>query len=174
MTETREERIERLYAVAEQKLEVVNARRVQRGPVSLIGVCLAVSLSVGLVAAVDLRRLASPRGAALAWTGAAVFGDCTAYLDLSVPDPEAVVVDRRSDVDLCRDLRARTEEARGDAPRIDIVAGDATVADDGTAAVLVEVTRPAGTRSVVLALEQRGDRWVVVRTAPTCLAVGCA
>ena len=32
MTETREERAERVYAEAERSLEVINARRVRRGP----------------------------------------------------------------------------------------------------------------------------------------------
>jgi hypothetical protein len=173
VTETERERIDRLYAQAEEKLERVKAQRVQRGPISLIAVLLGLSLVVGFVAAVDLRRLQSPRGTALAWTGAAVFGDCTAYLDLSVPDPDAVVRDRRSDVELCRDLRARTEDARGDAPRIDITAAEAVV-DGDRASVEVEVVRPSRTRSVVLDLRRQGDGWVVVRTAPTCLAVGCA
>ena len=174
MTETERERIDRLYAKAEEKLEEVNAKRVERGPISLIAVLLGVSLVVGVVAAVDLRRLQSPRGTALAWTGAAVFGDCTAYLELSVPDPDAVVPDRRSDGELCRDLRSRTEGARGDAPRIEIVAGEVTELGDERAQVQVEVTRPSRTRSVVLDLQRNGDGWVVVRTAPTCLAVGCA
>ena len=174
MTETREERIERLYAQAEEKLEGVKAKRVQRGPLSLIAVCLGLCLVVGFVAVVDLRRLQSPTGTALAWTGAAVFGDCTAYLDLSVPDPDAVVPDRRSDAELCRDLRAETQEARGDAPRIDIVVISELSERGDTTGVQVEVRRPGRTRSVLLPLRRQGDGWVVVRTAPTCLAVGCA
>jgi len=54
-----------------------------------LGTLLALTLAVGTIAAIDLRRLQTPRGTALAWTGAAVFGDCTAYLALSVPDPAA-------------------------------------------------------------------------------------
>jgi hypothetical protein len=173
-TETERERIDRLYAQAEEKLEGVKAQRVRRGPVSLIAVCLGLSLVVGLVAAVDLRRLQSPQGTALAWTGAAVFGDCTGYLELSVPDPAAVVPDRRSDDELCRDLRARTEDARGDAPRIDILAAKGVEVDEERATVEVQVLRPARTRTVVLDLRRQDDGWVVVRTAPTCLAVGCA
>jgi len=38
---------------------------------------IAPVLAVGVVAAVDLRRLQTPHGTALAWTGAAIFGDCT-------------------------------------------------------------------------------------------------
>jgi hypothetical protein len=174
VTETREERIDRLYAQAEEKLEVVKAKRVQRGPISLIVVCLGVSLLVGIVAAVDLRRLQSPRGTALAWTGAAVFGDCTAYLRLSVADPVATVQDRRSEVELCRDLRAQTEQAREDSPSIGILAGDDVSVQGDRAEIEIEVSRPARTRSVVLQLRRAGDGWVVVRTAATCLAVGCA
>jgi hypothetical protein len=174
VTESRQERIDRLYAEAEGKLEDVKAKRVQRGPISLIAVLLGLSLVVGFVAAVDLRRLQSPRGTALAWTGAAVFGDCTAYLELSVPDPDAVVPDRRSEMELCRDLRAQTEDARGDAPRIDIAVEDEAVVEGDRAAVEVRVVRPERTRSVVLELRRKDDGWFVVRTAPTCLAVGCA
>lgn len=173
MTETREERVERLYAQAEQKLEGAKAKQVARGPVSLIAVLLGLSLAVGVVAAVDLRRLQSPRGAALGWTGAAVFGDCVAYLRLSVPDPSAVVPDSRSDAELCRDLRASTELARAEALRIAIDAGPTTIRD-GQAQVPVVVTRPDVGRSVTLQLRRQGDGWVVVRDAPTCLTIGCA
>jgi hypothetical protein len=165
--------IEQRYAQAEEKLEDIKAQRVARGPVSLIGVLLALCLAVGITAAVDLRRLQTPRGTALAWTGAAVFGDCTAYLELSVPDPGAVVPDRRSDGELCRDLRARTEAARSDAPRIAITAGQSTVSGR-QARVPVVVARPDAERRVELRLRREGAGWVVVRTAATCLAIGCA
>ena len=173
MTETRDERVERLYAQAEQKLEGARASTAARGPVSLIAVLLALCLAVGITAAVDLRRLQTPRGAALGWTGAAVFGDCNAYLRLSVPDPDAVVPDRRSDAELCRELRARTEVARVEAPRIAITAGEASVRGR-EAEVPVVVSRPDAERSVTLRLRRQGDAWVVVRTASTCLAIGCA
>lgn len=165
--------IEQRYAQAERKLEGARARSVARGPISLIGVLLALCLAVGVTAAIDLRRLQTPLGAALGWTGAAVFGDCDAYLRLSVRDPAAVVPDERSDAELCRDLRARTEPARADAPRIAINAGPAIQRGD-EAQVPVVVRRPEGERSVTLALRRKGDGWAVVRTAPTCLAIGCA
>jgi hypothetical protein len=170
--EPRDERVERLYAQAEHKLEGAKARQVARGPVTLIGVALGLCLAVGTVAAIDLRRLQTPLGTALGWTGAAVFGDCNAYLRLSVPDPQAVVTDRRSDDQLCAELRARTEPARVDAARIAITASD-PVEQGREAQVPVVVTRPSSERTVTLRLVRKGDGWVVVRTAPTCLAIGC-
>ena len=172
MSEQRNERTERLYAQAEQKLEGVKARQVARGPVSLIGVSLALCLAVGVVAAVDLRRLQTPLGTALGWTGAAVFGDCEAYLRLSVPDP-AATAEPRSDAQLCVELRMRTEPARAVAASIGISASE-PVEQGEQARVAVLVTRPDGERSVTLDLVSQDDGWVVVRTAPTCLAVGCA
>lgn len=171
MTEQRNERTERLYAQAERKLEGVKARQVARGPVSLIGVLLALCLAVGVVAAVDLRRLQTPLGTALGWTGAAVFGDCEAYLRLSTPDP-AAASDPRSEAQLCTELRARTEAARAEAARIGITASD-PVEQGGQARVAVVVTRPDGQRSVTLDLVRRDDGWAVVRSAAACRAVGC-
>jgi hypothetical protein len=172
VTEPRNERVERLYAQAEQKLEGAKAKQVARGPVSLIGVLLALCLAVGVVAAVDLRRLQTPLGTALGWTGAAVFGDCDAYQRLSVPDP-AGAPDPRSDAQLCADLRVRTQPAREQAARIAITASD-RVERGREARVAVVVTRPDGERSVTLDLVRKDDGWAVVRTASTCLAVGCA
>jgi hypothetical protein len=173
VTEQRNERTERLYAQAEQKLEGVKARQVARGPVSLIGVSLALCLAVGVVAAVDLRRLQTPLGTALGFTGAAVFGDCEAYQRLSVPDPAAGAPEPRSDAQLCTELRARTEPARAQAALIAITASDPQ--ERGREAkVDVVVRRPDGERSVTLDLVRKDGGWAVVRTAPTCLAVGCA
>ena len=170
---SREERVEQAYARAEQKLDVYYAKRRRRGPEILIGTCVALALAVGTVAAVDLRRLQTPRGAALAWTGAAVFGDCTAYSRLSVEDPQSRVADRRSDTTLCGDLREKTEEARGNAARtgIDVVRIEQAGRE---ATVEVEVRRPDGTRRVDLPLVRKGDGWAVVRTPEVCRVVGCA
>ena len=139
----------------------------------LIGTCVALSLAVGVVAAVDLRRLQTPRGTALAWTGAAVFGDCTAYDRLSLPDPDALRDERRTDTEVCRDLRRQTEDARENAARtgIDVLRVER---DGDRAEVDVRVRRPDETDTVTLPLVRRGDGWAVVRTAPVCLAVGCA
>ena len=127
------------------------------------------SLAVGAVAAIDLRRLQTPRGTALAWTGAAVFGDCTAYDRLSIaPAPE-----RRSDAAVCRDLRAATEDARADASTIGIDV--LSVEQRGReATVEVQVRRGADEASVELPLRRKGDGWGVVLTDEVCRVVGCA
>ena len=168
-----EERVAPGYARAEVRLDAYYAKRRRRGPEVLLGTLIALTLAVGLVVAVDLRRLQTPRGTALAWTGAAVFGDCNNYLRLSVVDPEARLADRRPEAAVCRDLRSQTETARENAARtgIDVLA----VEQDGREAVVtVEVRRPDETESVDVPLVRQGDGWDVVRTAEVCLVVGCA
>lgn len=165
--------LEAAYARAEGKLDAYYAARRRRGPVVLLATVLVLTLAVGVIAAVDLRRLQTPRGTALAWTGAAVFGDCTAYDRLSVRDPDALRPERRTDSEVCRDLRRQTADARENAARIGL---DVTsVARRGREATVgVEVRRPDGTDRVDLPLVRRGDGWAVVRTPEVCLAVGCA
>ena len=160
--------VERRYAELERSLEPQRARSIARGPIGLIGVLVVLSLAVGLVAAVDLRRLQTPRGTALAWTGAAVFGDCTAYERLSIPDePE-----ERFDDQVCRRLVESTEQARRDAATIgiDVV----SVEERGReATVQVEVRRDDRARRVDLPLRRKGDGWGVVLTDEVCDVVGC-
>jgi hypothetical protein len=158
--------LERRYAELERALEPQRARSIARGPIGLIGVCVVLCLAVGTVAAVDLRRLQTPRGTALAWTGAAVFGDCTAYERLSVGER------RRTGAAFCRDLRERTEPARETGGRIGIDV--LSVEQRGReATVQVRVRRPEGTRSVDLPLRRKGDGWAVVLTDQVCVAVNC-
>ena len=127
---------------------------------------IVLSLAVGVVAAVDLRRLQTPRGTALAWTGAAVFGDCTAYERLSVAD------DDRSDEQVCRALREGTEQAREQSGEIGIDVLD--VERRGReATVEVEIRRGDDTDRVELPLRRKGDGWAVVLTDEVCEAVGC-
>ena len=171
MTESREERTERLYAQAERKLEGDRARTVSRGPVTLVAVLVALSLAVGVTAAVDLRRLKTPLGTALGWTGAAVFGDCEAYLRLSEPDP-AGDAETRTDEQVCRDLRARTAQDR-EAPAQIGIRGEAGAVRGDRAEVPVTITRPDGERSLVLPLQRRDGAWRVVRTEEVCRVVGC-
>lgn len=171
MTETREERAARVYAQAEQSLVAVNERRVRRGPETLVAVLVVLCLAVGVVAAVDLRRLMTPRGTALAWTGAAVFGDCTAYQALSIPDTG--VREERTDGELCSDLFRSTEQARREPTRIRIEL--LTVAVDGRRATArMGITRPGAATTAELQLVRSGDGWAVLRSAATCAAVGCA
>ena len=130
---------------------------------------VVLSLAVGIVAAIDLRRLQTPRGTALAWTGAAVFGDCTAYDRLSIaPDSET-----RSEAAVCRDLRAATADARAAAATtgIDVLSVDQSGRD---ATVEVQVRRGDDETSVELPLRRKGDGWGVVLTDEVCRVVGCA
>lgn len=160
-----DQRLERLYAQAETKNEARKAATVRRGPVSLIAVCLGVALVVGITAAVDLRRLQTPRGTALAWTGAAVFGDCTAYRQLSV--------DTAADDDAwCRALHAATEEARDRPGDVDLAV--VSVREQGDrATVLVTVRRADDERQVSLALRRQDGDWAVLPQGEVCELVPC-
>lgn len=157
----------RRYAELERSLEPQRARSIARGPIGLIGVMVVLSLAVGTVAAVDLRRLQTPRGTALAWTGATVFGDCTAYDRLSLARD-----DDRTDDQLCRDLRAGTQDARENASTIgiDVVSVEQRGRE---ATVVVEVRRGDDEQTVPLELRRKGDGWGVLLTDEVCEAVGC-
>jgi hypothetical protein len=105
---------EQRWAEAERSLDAQTARRVRRTPGVVIGILALLVLAVGLTAAVDLRRLQTPRGASLAWTEAAVFGDCRTYFALSRP----VDVDARSERDQCRQLRRSNGRRAGRLRRV--------------------------------------------------------
>ena len=156
------------YAELERSLEPQKARSIARGPIGLIGVLVVLSLAVGAVAAVDLRRLQTPRGTALAWTGAAVFGDCIAYERLAIPVEE----EERSDEQVCARLLESTVEARQNAATIGIEVR--SVEQRGReATVEVAVRREQRTRTVELPLRRKGDGWGVVLTDEVCDVVGC-
>jgi len=158
------------YAALERSLEPQRKRSIARGPIGLIAVLLLLSLAVGVVAAVDLRRLQTPRGTALAWTSAVVFGDCTAYERLSLPPDGAGEV--RSDQEVCADLRRQTQEARdaSAAYGVELLAVDEQ-GDSATARV--RVTRPDDVVELPLELRRSGDGWAVVRSYDVCLQLGC-
>ena len=161
---------EERWAKAELTLGPGDARRIRRTPAVVIGIIGFLIIAVGFTAATDLRRLQSPRGASLAWTEAAVFGDCRAYVALSRPvDP---TTERRSDNELCRALRRGTEDARANSTRIQLLPGRVERTGD-TATTYVEVRRPEGDIEVRLSLVKRGDDWLVLRDATACDALDC-
>jgi hypothetical protein len=161
---------EQRWARDERTLDVQTIKRIRRTPGVVIAILLLLTLAVGVTAAVDLRRLQTPRGAALAWTEAATFGNCRAFLALSKPDdPNA---ERRTDDEICRALRSATAEARRDVTRISIT--PRSVEQHGRTAVAVILVRgPNGTRELRLDLVHRGDDWLVVRGAGACGDVPC-
>ena len=161
---------EERWARAELTLGAGDARRIRRTPAVVIGIIGFLIIAVGFTAATDIRRLQSPRGASLAWTEAAVFGDCRAYVELSRPvDP---TTERRSDSELCRALRRGTEDARANSTRIQILPGRVERRGD-TATTYVDVRRPEGDVEVQLRLVKRGDDWLVLRDATACGVLDC-
>jgi hypothetical protein len=160
--------VEERWAAAELTLEGGRRKRVRRTPGVVVGITGLLVLAVGVTAAVDLRRLQTPHGAALAWTEAAVFGNCRAYLALSEP----VANETRTDDEVCDALAARTEDARDDPKRFDVTAG--AVREHGRGAtVAVTIRRPDGTTNTELHLARRDDDWLVLLDDAAC-QVGCA
>jgi hypothetical protein len=129
-------------------------------------VCLVVALGVGITAAVDLRRLQTPRGTALAWTGALVFGDCTAFRRLTAGPPADAAVQ-------CGELRASSETARERRSGVDFSV--VQVQQQGAwaqARVHLRLPdRPAV--DVPLTLRRDGARWRVELTTATCARLAC-
>jgi hypothetical protein len=161
---------EQRWKIAERSLDVQAARRIRRTPGVTIGILAGLVLAVGVTAAVDLRRLQTPRGAALAWSEAATFGDCRGFLSLSqVEDP---LVERRTDEEICRALRAATAQARIDSTRITVLVTSVDQEGPG-ATVRVEVRGPSGLRTTDLRLVRRGNDWLVLRQAGACGEVTC-
>jgi hypothetical protein len=159
---------EQRWAEAERSLDVQTATRVRRTPGVVIGILALLVLAVGVTAAVDLRRLQTPRGAALAWTEAAVFGNCRTYVALS----RAVAADARSTSDQCRQLRRSTADARTDSAAYSFI--PSSVDRHGRrATVAIDLRGPHGTRRAELHLIRRADDWLVLREPATCVVVGC-
>jgi hypothetical protein len=170
VTDERAERIERAYALAEEKNVARKEATIRRGPVSLVAVCLGFALLVGITAAVDLRRLKTPEGTALAFAGAAVFGDCNAYLRLSLRADD----DERDDDERCERIRRATQEARdrpGDV-EIELVSTEERAE---TAGAVVRVRQPgdATSQDVRLSMRPRGGGWAVELTERTCAVLAC-
>jgi hypothetical protein len=162
--------VEERYAAAERSLDAARARRIRRTPVVLIGLIGALVLLVAVTAAIDLRRLQTPRGAALAWTSAATLGECRGYLALSRPvEP---LTERRTDEQICRALRAATGDARARGAALRIT--PLQVRQDGRSAVVaLRVRRGETSYDVRLHLVRQGAHWRVLRDQAACAAVGC-
>lgn len=147
------------------------SRKAHRQQALLLAVVNALVLGIGVVATVDLRRLATPGGTALRWVQAAVFGDCGDYLQFSLPASDAP--DKRSDSELCQDLRTATAQARADQLTIGLHLGP-VAASRSDALVSVVLTRSGKESRVNVHLVRRDGHWRVVRDAATCSSVGCA
>ncbi len=163
--------VEWRYREAEALEEERRRRKMRRQPWLLIGLVQVLVIGTALTAAVDLRRLRTPGGVALAWTQAAVFGDCDDYLRYSVSPPDTVP-DRRTAEQVCTDLRAATEQARAQSLTIGLTRG-AVVESGDRATVDLTVTRRAEPLTVRVDLVRTGGRWRVVRDAEAC-RLGCA
>lgn len=145
--------------------------RARRQAVVLLVVLNALVLGIGLVGAVDLRRLRTPGGTALRWVQAAVFGECDDYLRFSVAAGD--VPDHRTRDALCRDLRAATAQARTEQLQIGLRLGPVVSRNDRATADVV-LTRAGQAVTLHLRLVRGDGRWRVVRDAATCQSVGCA
>jgi hypothetical protein len=163
---TPEERREQLYRREEEELARRRSATVRRGPIGLVAVGLVVALVVGITAAVDLRRLTTPRGTALAWTGALLFGDCAAYdrLTAGLTGPART---------RCTALRSASEAAR-DRPS-DVDFSIVRVEQTGPVATVVVRTRVLDRPAVdvPLPLHRTGGRWRVQPTGATCVQLPC-
>ena len=127
----------------------------------VIGITALLILAVGVTAAVDLRRLHTPRGAALAWTEAATFGDCRAFLALS--DPDDPTAERRTDDEICRSLR-RSDRAGAQRRQSHLPhAGrsSSTAAPQSSSSTCAGPTGATGPRR--RSTWHRGDDWLVLR-----------
>jgi len=152
-------------------VDPAQARKTARQRVTLLLVVNALVLAIGTVASVDLRRLRTPGGTALRWVQAAVFGDCSDYLEFSVPDTD--VSDPRSPGELCDDLEKGTAQARVDQLHIGLHLGPVTrSATDALASVTL--TRDGTPTRLNVHLVRRDGHWRVLRDAATCGSVGCA
>lgn len=147
------------------------SRTSRRQRVLLLAVVNALVLAIGIVAAVDLRRLQTPGGTALRWVQAAVFGDCADYLEFSVPDANSQ--DPRSPDELCKDLDRAAADARLHQLSIGLHRG-AVTEDGDEATAVVTLTRDGKAVPMTIHLVRRDGAWRVLRDATTCSSVGCA
>ena len=158
--------MEARYAEQEAAAEDKRRARMQRQPLLMIALVGALVLGIGVVSSVDLRRLRTPQGVALRWTQAATFGDCDDYLHFSTGP------DDRARADLCRDLRATTEDARQHNIEIGLTVRHVTHLGS-SATVLIDVSRAGEVRHAQIELTRASGRWLVVREGTSCTVVQC-
>jgi hypothetical protein len=165
--------VEQRYRRLEAEAEAVRARKQRRQPLILIALVNALIIATALTVMVDLRRLHTPGGTALAWVQAAVFGDCEKYRRYSVSDPLSALPDSRTTNERCRDLRAATATARADSIRVKLTLGRIQRRGD-RAQVAVELTQSGTATPLSLNLVRSDGRWRVVRDASVCSHLVCA
>ena len=163
---TPEQRREELYRREEQELAGRRSASLRRGPIGLVAVGVVVALVVGITAAVDLRRLASPRGTALAWTGALLFGDCAAYDRLTA----GLSGSART---RCQALRDASEAARDRPADVDFSVVRVEQSGASTAVVVRAKVLDRPAVDVPLPLRRSGGRWRVQPTDATCAELPC-
>jgi hypothetical protein len=159
--------VEARYAELEAAADDKRRARMRRQPLLLIGLVGALVLGTGIVSSVDLRRLRTPQGVALRWTQAATFGDCDDYFRFSTGALD------RPRAEVCRSLRAATEDARQNNAEIGLAVRKVTTTGT-TGVVLLDVSRKADVRHAQLDLVRKDGRWLVVRDAISCAVVLCA
>jgi hypothetical protein len=163
---TVEERYAEMEAAAEERRRI-SARR---QPLILLAVLNVLILFTALTAALDLRRLRTPEGRALAWTQAAVFGDCDDYFEFSVPD--RTQVDQRTPEQVCRQLRTSTTKAREESSEIGLRLGRTLSTAYGVDVEIV-LTRDEQATTLLVPLVRDQGHWRVVRETRICGPLRC-
>jgi hypothetical protein len=153
----------------ERRNEERTRRQVRRTPGVVLGLICVLTLAVGVTAAIDLRRLDSPEGAAQAWVQAVLVGDCKRYLLLSVA-PTAEVA---ADDSVCERLRESSRAGLDEATRTRVRVEQRADRAGPVARVVVELQvdgEPVVSRRLLL---RDADRWRVVRDDDACALVRC-
>ena len=159
--------IEERWRESERQMYAERAAKAARGRIITLAVLELLLLAVGIITVIDLRRLNTPEGAALAWTEAALFGECRGYSRLSLPEPPEQGEDAR-----CRELFEQATAARDEASMIAINLRGSQIVGQ-TARVTVEVTGPTRTVQPTLKLRRQDDQWKVIRDEVACSAIRC-
>jgi hypothetical protein len=156
----------------ERRNEQRTARQIRRTPWVVLGLTILLTLGVGVTAAIDLRRLDTPAGAAQAWVQAALIGDCERYRMLSVPAADSPP-DPRPTRQLCQALRAAADAGLKDAVRTRVRIAPGLLQQGSVARVSVELQREGEPPVTHRLLLSDSGRWRVVRDAAACALVPC-